>query len=122
MHLAAFPLLVLLLTAAGCAAPAVRHVIRFDVSGISGDGLVGPPDGRVAVDYEFCIPDLPDLRLDVKSIDPSIRFMDGSRGRVGCGPEQVLCVGSTHQPGWQGILLQLSQRSYITRIARCFWE
>jgi hypothetical protein len=122
MHRNVFALLVLLLIAAGCAAPADRRVIRFDISGISGDGLAGPPDGRVAVDYEFCIPDTPVLRLEVKGIDPSVRFMAGSRGRVGCGPGQVLCVGTTHQPRWRDVLLRLARRPYITRIERCFWE
>lgn len=110
------------LSATGCVAPAVRDVIRFDCSGISAEGLAGPAGGQVAVDYEFCIPDLPKARDEVRAVDSTVRFLDGSRGRIGCGPGQVLCIGSTHQPGWRDVLLNLARLPYVARIERCFWE
>lgn len=115
-------LLLGLLALAGCAAPAERDVIRFDLAGISEEGLAGSGGGRVAVDYEFCIPDLPENRATVRGLDPSVRFMEGARGRAGCGAGQVLCIGSTHQPRWRDVLRRLARLPWIARIERCHWE
>src|SRR5690242_3111957 len=57
--------------------------IQFDLTTIAPDGLRGPADGKVAVAYEFVIPDTPEHREEVRAIDPSVQFMPGSRGRIG---------------------------------------
>ena len=57
------PLLAVLLLCAACsevpreAAADCMRKVEFDLSHIDGDGLRGPADGKVAVSYEFCIPD-----------------------------------------------------------------
>jgi hypothetical protein len=38
-------------------AQAVRHRIAFDISALDDEGLWGPPGGKRALHYEFCIPD-----------------------------------------------------------------
>ena len=96
--------------------------INFDLGAINDEGLTGPPDGLVSVDYEFCIPDKPECLRDVKSIDPKVKFLRGSRGRIGCGPNQVLCIGSTYQKNFREVLCRLAELDYIERIDRCFWE
>ena len=99
-----------------------RQKIRFDLSQLDERGLRGPPDGKVAVSYEFCIPNTPRHRTEVAAIDPSVQFMPGSRGRIGCGPDECLCIGSTHQKNFRQVLLRLAELSYVKRIDECFFE
>jgi hypothetical protein len=94
--------------------------VTFDLDQIDAAGLSGPPGGQVAVDYEFCIPATPGHLAEVQGIDPSVRAQPGSPGRIGCGPGQVLCLGSTHQPGWRSVLARLAALDYVARIDR-FW-
>jgi hypothetical protein len=97
-------------------------VIAFDLSRLDAAGLQGPPDGRRALDYEFCIPQGQRFRDQVAAIDPSARFQPGSRGRIGCGPAQVLVLGNTHQGDYRGVLLGLARLPYVGRIAEAFFE
>ena len=112
---------------AGCSASAPaprdpRAKIELDLESIDADGLRGPPDGKVAVDYEFAIPDTAAVRGAVSRIDPSVVFMAGSRGRIGAKPGECLCLGSTHQPRHREILLALARLPEITRIIECHHE
>jgi hypothetical protein len=58
----------------------------------------------------------------VQSIDPTVQAQAGSPGRIGCGPEEVLCIGNTHQPNWRAVLGSLATLDYVTRIDRSFFE
>ena len=109
-------------TSAGPRAKPGGTVIAFDLSAFDADGLRGPPDGKRAVAYEFCIPDGNERRHEVHRIDPTVRFHRGSPGRVGCGPGEVLCIGSTHQPGFAEVLSALAALPYVERIQECFFE
>ena len=121
--------LVLILPAilAGCSDPQPaprdpRAKIEVDLEALNADGLRGPADGKVAVDYEFAIPDIPAAREAVTRIDPSVAFMAGSRGRIGAKPGECLCIGSTHQPRYREILLALARLPEIARIIECHHE
>ena len=121
--------LVLILPAilAGCSAPQPaprdpRAKIEVDLEALDADGLRGPPDGKVAVDYEFAIPDTPAAREAVTRIDPSVELMPGSRGRIGAKAGECLCIGSTHQPRHREILLALARLPEISRIIECHHE
>ncbi|MEN8126833.1 MAG: hypothetical protein ABFR90_03410 [Planctomycetota bacterium] len=100
----------------------VSNKITFDLEQFNEEGLRGPPDGLVALDYEFCIPDTEKHKQQVRSIDLTVRFMCGSRGRIGCDSTECLCVGSTHQENFRQVLLQLAALDYIERIDWCVWE
>ena len=39
------------------------HKITFDMSRLDKDGLYGPPNGKRALSYEFCIPKTENLKL-----------------------------------------------------------
>lgn len=97
-------------------------VLGIDLARLDDDGLTGPPDGRRALDYEFCIPGAARYREEVARIDPSARFFPGSRGRIGCRSHEVLVLGNTHQPGFSAILLSLARLPYVTRIEEAFFE
>jgi len=96
--------------------------IELDLEALDGDGLRGPPDGKVAVAYEFAIPDTPEARAVVQGIDPTVEFHPGSRGRIGAGPGTCLCIGSTHQPRHRDVLAALSRLPGVTRIIECHRE
>jgi hypothetical protein len=100
----------------------VSSKITFDLASIDDAGLTGPPDGHVAVAYEFCIPARTDRLAEVQSIDPTVRAQPGAPGRIACGADEVLCIGSTHQPSWKTVLESLAALDYVTRIDRSFAE
>ncbi|HYN79473.1 MAG TPA: hypothetical protein VES73_16950 [Lamprocystis sp. (in: g-proteobacteria)] len=97
-------------------------VIGFDINLLNAAGLQGPPDGLRALDYEFCIPADPAFREEVAVIDPSARFLPGSRGRIRCAADQVLVLGNTHQARFREILLRLAGLPYVVRISEAVFE
>ncbi len=116
----------LLLLAIACSDRAERSDplagVEINLDTLDEDGLRGPPDGKVAVAYEFTIPDRDDCRAEVRRIDPSVRFMPGSPGRIGAGDGECLCVGSTHQRDHQRVLESLIGLPYVDRIIECHFE
>jgi hypothetical protein len=94
----------------------VNAKIHLDLSGFGDDGLYGPPHGLWAATYEFCIPARADLASDVASIDPTVQIYADRRGRIGCGSNEYLCIGSTCQPGFRDVLANLAQLEYVSRI------
>jgi hypothetical protein len=112
-------------TAGEAAGPAVdagwASKLGFDADLVGEDGLYGPPDGRRALDYEFCIPDAACIREQVSAIDPSVRFST-SPGRIGCADGDLLAIGNSHQPGFQEVLRQLAELPYVRRIEPAWFE
>jgi hypothetical protein len=109
-------------TARGIDGAAAARKITFDVDLVDGNGLIGPPGGKRALAYEFCIPDTPTHRTEVAAIDTSARFMPDSPGRIGCRNQECLCIGSTHQRGYRIVLERLAALSYIRRIDQSHFE
>jgi hypothetical protein len=109
----------------GCSEPEKGDPMRkveLDLSVLDEEGLRGPAGGKVDVSYEFVIPDTGDSRAQVSTIDPTVRFMPGSKGRIGAKKDECLCVGSTHQPGYREVLRALAELPYVTRIIECYFE
>lgn len=96
--------------------------IELDLSRLDSAGLRGPADGKVAVAYEFAIPDTLECRAEVQGIDPTVKFMPGSPGRVGAGPGECLCIGSTARQDYRHVLRSLADLPYIERIIECHFE
>jgi hypothetical protein len=96
--------------------------ITFALDQLNQDGLYGPPGGERALHYEFCIPKDPAHADRVRHIDPTVEIFPKSRGRIGCGPQESLCIGSTHQPGFKAVLLKLASLPYVRRIDQAFFE
>jgi hypothetical protein len=95
--------------------------IKLDFKQIDADGLSGPPKGKVAVNYEFCIPAEEKYWRQVRKTDSSARKNAG-KGRVGCTEKQWLIIGSTHQKNYQRILFQLASLPYVEQIQQTYWE
>ena len=96
--------------------------IRFDISLISPDGLIGPPDGLRSVSYEFCIPAMNDAVKTIKMIDSQIDIYSQSPGRIGCTKNEYLCIGHTHNKQWKDILLAIAGLDYVEEIEEFLGE
>ena len=96
--------------------------ICFDLNRLDDQGLQGPRDGLRALHYEYCIPDRPEAVRAVSAIDPTLEIRRGSPGRIGCGSEEVLCLGHTHQPNYGTVLRQLAELPMVREICEAFFE
>ena len=97
-------------------------VIRFDLSRLNSDGLLGPPDGLRALSYEFCIPAVEAHVTQVEAIDSTAAIQHSSPGRIGCGEGEYLAIGHTHQPGFRDVLDRLSHLPYVSEIQEADFE
>jgi hypothetical protein len=95
--------------------------IKLDFRSIDEDGLTGKPNGKVAVDYEYCIPQDEKLWKKVQKIDRTAQ-KSNSRGRIGCTPEQWLVTGTTHQDNYKRVLYDLASLPEVVRIEQAFYE
>jgi len=102
------------------ASPGAR--LRFDLDRLGADGLQGPPDGRRALHYEYCIPDRPEAIGAVSGIDPTLQIQGHSPGRAGCGADELLCLGHTHQPDHVAVLERLARLPFIAEIREAHFE
>lgn len=102
--------------------PTVWKKIKIDFNKLDNDGLSGPPDGKVAVNYEFCIPAEERYWLEVKKIDATAEKHARSAGRSNCGKTTWLVIGSTHQKNHRRVLYDLAALPYIQKIEPTFWE
>lgn len=95
--------------------------ITFDISRISSEGLLGPPDGLRSLSYEFCIPANERSLTEIRSIDSTLQY-SRSPGRIRCKSDQYLVIGETHKPNWREILTRLTALNYVQRIDEFFGE
>jgi len=95
--------------------------IYFDYESLDKNGLIGPSDGLVSVDYEFCIPTDKDLQSQALSMDPSLKILD-SQGRSRCKKGEVLAMGNTQQANAKRVLEGLSSLTFVGKINRVWFE
>lgn len=96
--------------------------IRFDLDALDANGLQGPADGKRALHYELCVPSHPDVVRTVLALDPTLVLHPGARGRVGCGEDELLGLGSTHQPDHRAVLARLAALPEVREIREAFFE
>jgi hypothetical protein len=97
----------------------IMEKIQFDYSTIDEHGL---RNGEVTVDYEFCIPADEKVLSEILAIDPGVRVMKSSKGRIGCTAQQWLLINSTHTPEWKKRLHSIAGLNYVDRIVETFYE
>ena len=102
--------------------PDILSKINIDLSIFDENGLYGPPDGKRAMDYEFCIPSDEKYVLLIQKTDPSITIHRNSKGRINCSQLQYLVLGNTHQTHFKEILIQLASFDFIDRIDPNYFE
>lgn len=93
--------------------------IAFDYSNIDETGL---RRGTVGVDYEFCIPATDEALQEVMKIDPKVKVMQKSKGRIGCTEGQWLCINSTHTDQWKEKLYAIAALEFVERIQETVYE
>lgn len=99
--------------------PSAMAKISFDYSSLDANGL---RHGESSVDYEFCIPANEDVLADIQKIEPDVRVLKGSRGRVGCTGMEWLCIINTHDMEWKKKLYAIAALPYVERLAEVFYE
>ncbi len=95
--------------------------IKFNLSQFDANGFLGTPSGKVAGNYEFCIPPNPEAWYQAKKIDPTLEKQGGA-GRSNCQKGEVLVIGSTAQPNFRRVLYQLASLEFVREINQAFWE
>jgi len=95
--------------------------IKIDFKNIDAEGMVGQGKGKVALNYEFCVPREEKNWKQVCKIDPTAQRSE-SRGRVGCKEDQWLIIGTTNQKNYQRVLYELASLDFVARIDQVFWE
>lgn len=95
--------------------------IKLDFKRFDNDGLSGPPDGKVAANYEFCVPMSDKYWKQVHKIDPTAQRSAG-KGRVGCTEKEWLVIGSTQQPHFQRVLFDLASLPFVREIQETYYE
>lgn len=121
-HVVSF--LSLLILAIGCSPqPDSRAIdkINFDLEALDPDGLLGPPSGKRALSYEYCVPDEQRMLDQIRSIDPTAEISI-SPGRIGCRSDQRLVLGNTHQPHFRRVLLRLVSLPEVEHVEQAFFE
>jgi hypothetical protein len=96
--------------------------IELNMNALDADGLRGAADGKVAMAYEFAIPNTAACRAEVRAIDRTVQFMPGAQGRIGAREVGCLCIGSTHQPDYRAVLWKVAALPYVQRIVECYFE
>lgn len=94
--------------------------MNFTFSKLDKDGLT--KDRKTSLAYEFCIPNEAEYLDKIKSIDESIAIYKSSTGRIGCGENQILCIGETEGKDYKNILISLTQLPYVKSINESFFE
>ncbi|MCC7332398.1 MAG: hypothetical protein IT232_07305 [Flavobacteriales bacterium] len=95
--------------------------IKIKLSEFDENGLIGDEDGKVALEYEFCVPNNNEVLNEIKEIDSGIKPVKG-KGRTKCSENSILLIGNSHQKDIKKILCKLSQLEYITEINPVYWE
>ena len=90
------------------------HKIAFDLSKINSLGLEGPP--LHTVHYGFCFPADPAYTTQIQGIDSAVKI-DETAG-AGCAGGEWRATGSTHQPGFKQVLLDLAGLPYVSSIQK----
>jgi hypothetical protein len=102
--------------------PAAWRKIKIDFKRLDAEGYAGPANGKVAVQYEYCIPRSEKNWKQVRAIDPTAQRPSAGRGRVGCSDGEWLIFGTTTQKNYQRVLFELASLPYVARIEEVFWE
>lgn len=101
--------------------PNAWQKIKIDFRQLDAEGLAGQAKGKVAMNYEFCIPNDPKSWKEVQKTDPTARRNEG-KGRVVCKSTEILVIGSSHQKNYQRVLFKLASLPYVRSIEPVFWE
>ena len=99
---------------------AAEKKMNFEFSKLDKNGLRKSKGTSLA--YEFCIPNEEEKINQIKKIDETIKLYHSSQGRIGCGQNEVLCIGETANKDYKSILIKLTKLPYVKNINESFFE
>ena len=94
--------------------------LNFSLSKLDKKGLVKKRGTSLA--YEFCVPNKAEYLEEIKRIDNTIDIYKSSKGRIGCGADEILCIGETANKDYKKILIALTNLEYVKQINESFFE
>ena len=94
--------------------------MNFSFSKIDKNGLI--KKRGTSLSYEFCIPNKTEYIDEIHRIDESIGTYKSSKGRIGCGANEILCIGETADKDYKKILIALTNLNYVKQINESFFE
>lgn len=94
--------------------------MNFSFSKLDEKGLI--KDRGTSLAFEFCIPNTEDHLTEIKTIDETIAIYRSSKGRIGCGINEILCIGETGNKDYKKILIAISKKNYVKSINESFFE
>ena len=118
--------IILISTLVGCSifkSKAVKNAeekMNFSFSKLDNKGLIKERGTSLA--YEFCIPNTEANLNEIKAIDETIAVYKSSKGRIGCGKDEILCIGETVDKDYKKILIEISKKAYVKTINESFFE
>lgn len=95
--------------------------IKFDISKLDEKGLSGNENGKVSVDYEFCIPNNQAYLAEILAIDLTLKKVT-STGKSKCGIDSFLIMGNTFNTDFRLILCKIANLDYVKEINQTHWE
>lgn len=95
--------------------------IKFKLTIFDKNGLIGDENNKVALDYEFCVPNTSEILKTINEIDSNIKPLRG-KGRTKCAENHIVMIGNSYNKDIKKILCKLSQLDYVTEINQVFWE
>lgn len=95
--------------------------IKFDISKLDEKGLYGNENGKVSLDYEFCIPNNPTYLAEVLAIDATLKKVP-STGKSKCETNSILIMGNTFNENYHLILCKIANLDYVKEINQTNWE
>jgi hypothetical protein len=95
--------------------------IDLPLNKLDKNGLIGPHDGKVSVDYVFCIPQS-DLNIQtVEKISSKIKI-DRNNNFFCRGNNMLTCIGNTGHKKYKRTLRKLSNLDFVNKIESVDWE
>lgn len=98
-----------------------QEKIKFDISKLDEKGLLGNENGKVSIDYEFCIPNNQAYLAEVLAIDSTLKKID-SKGKSKCDKNSFLIMGNTFNANYRIILCKIANLDYVKEINQTYWE
>ncbi len=112
--------LIAVLLLGACVTPPPKGIekVRIDLRRVDADGYEGPPAGKRVVNYQFCVPNTIEKRMEINELDPAAKFESEVAGRAGCTADEILVLTSTQAPQWRGRLEAIAALPYVKSIRR----
>ncbi|MCI5054785.1 MAG: hypothetical protein MRY83_01685 [Flavobacteriales bacterium] len=95
--------------------------VKFPLKDLDKNGLIGPEDGKVSIDYVFCIPSEKQYQDQVSQISADIKI-DPNNSFFCKKKNQIACFGNTGNRTFKKTLRKLNNLDFVETIESVDWE